>query len=270
MAILSVNNLTIIINNKRIIDKLSLNVEAGKILSIIGPNGSGKSTLIKALTRSLKPFAGQIELFEQNIRSYSANKLARQIAVLHQKTQAPGDLSVRDLVAYGRFPYQYWWKENHKEDTVIIDWALAETGLSLIADRPVNTLSGGEQQRAWIAMALAQQPRVLFLDEPTTFLDIAHQIEILELITSLNKQEGITVVMVVHDMNHAVRYSDIVAVMQRGKLYSIGQPKDIITPAMLRDVFGVEADILQDKAGQPFCVPTKLSANWIAGREAAM
>lgn len=261
MAILSAECLSVGFGEKMIIDGLSLAVEQEKILSVVGPNGSGKSTLLKALSRNLKPRHGLVKLDGQDIRGFSAQRLARQMAVLHQASRAPADLTVRDLVEYGRFPYQQWWKGQNKEDEKIVEWALAQTGLTDLAPRLVNTLSGGEQQRAWIAMALAQKPRILLLDEPTTYLDISHQLEVLELVTSLNKEQGITIVMVLHDMNHAARYSDTIAVLRQGQVYSAGKPVDIINPKMLREVFGVEADIWLDKQSRPICLPQSLTGD---------
>jgi iron complex transport system ATP-binding protein len=254
MAILSANGITVNLGDKLIINNLSISVSPEKIMSIVGPNGSGKSTLLKALSRNLKPSAGTINLFGLDIQSYSAQKLASQMAVLHQAARAPSDLTVRDLVEYGRFPHRKWWQNKNKDDEDIVDSALIDTGLIKLANRLVNTLSGGEQQRAWIAMALAQRPRILLLDEPTTYLDIAHQLEIMELIADLNKSQGLTIVMVLHDLNQAAQYSDTIAVLQQGKLYSLGSPREIITPLMLRDIFGVEADIWLDDDGRLLCL----------------
>jgi len=254
MTILSADAITVKLGDKLIINDLSISVAAGKILSIVGPNGSGKSTLLKALSRNLKPSTGTINLFGVDIQSYSAQKLACQVAVLHQAAQAPGDLTVRNLVEYGRFPYQKWWKTKNKDDDEIVETALIDTGLIKLADRLVNSLSGGEQQRAWIAMTLAQRPQILLLDEPTTYLDVAHQLEIMDLIADLNKKQGITIVMVLHDLNHAAQYSDTIAVLQQGKLYSLGNPQQIITPVMLRDIFGVAADIWLADDGRLLCL----------------
>ncbi|HMM22738.1 MAG TPA: ABC transporter ATP-binding protein [Selenomonadales bacterium] len=267
MAILSAENLSVGFGQKVIIHNLSLAVEKGEILSVVGPNGSGKSTLLKALSRNLKPQSGAVRLDGRSIQSFSAQKLACQMAILHQGSRSPADLTVRDLVEHGRFPYQHWWRGRKEEDRKIVEWALEQTGLRDLAARQVSTLSGGEQQRAWIAMALAQKPRLLLLDEPTTYLDIAHQLEILELIVHLNREQGISIIMVLHDMNYAARYSDTVAVLRQGKLYAAGAPAEIITPAMLREVFGVEADIWLDGQGRPVCFAQKLTAATLSAAE---
>jgi iron complex transport system ATP-binding protein len=245
--------------NKTVIHNLSLTVDQGKILSIIGPNGSGKSTLLKTLSRTLIPQKGSVHLDGRDFSRLSAKKLACQIAMLHQTPHAPSDLMVRDLVAYGRFPYQAWWKSSAAADKKIVEWALVQTGLLPLASRQVNTLSGGELQRAWIAMALAQKPRIWLLDEPTTHLDICHQLEILNLITRLNREQGITIVMALHDMNYAARYSDTIAVLSQGSIYATGHPVEVITQKMLREVFGVDADIWLDDNGRPVCLARRLA-----------
>lgn len=260
MAILEAKNVSVSFGDKPILKDLSLSIIQGQIVSILGPNGSGKSTFLKALSRNVKLKSGSIALEGRDIQSFGAKEMACHLATLHQASRAPGDLTVQDLVEYGRFPYQQWWKGNEKEDRLVVEWAIEQTRLADLAGRRVNTLSGGEQQRAWIAMALAQKPRILLLDEPTTYLDLCHQLEIMELITQLNKEQGISIVMVLHDMNHAARYSDMVAVFCQGSLYASGTPVDTITPTMLREVFGVEADIWLDDQGRPVCLAQSLTA----------
>lgn len=260
MAVLAMEKLSAGFGDKTVIHRLSWAIEQGKIISVIGPNGSGKSTLLKTLSRNLKPLEGSVLLDGRDIAGFGAKKLARQLAVLHQASRAPNDLTVRDLVEYGRFPYRNWWRRGAAVDQKIVDWALTQTGLLPLDSRQVTTLSGGEQQRAWIAMALAQEPRLLLLDEPTTHLDICHQLEILDLLTGLNKEQVITIVMVLHDLNYAARYSDIVAVLSRGSLYTVGHPAEVITATMLREVFGVEADIWLDGNGRPVCLAQRRAA----------
>ena len=238
---------------------LCLSVENGRILSVIGPNGSGKSTLLKALARNIRPQQGAILLDGKLLQSYSRESLARCMAFLPQTPGIPSDVTVRELVSYGRFPYQAWWKNTRKQDNDAVDRALEETGIMPLESRLVNTLSGGERQRVWLAMALAQEPRVLLLDEPTTYLDIAHQLEILSLITRLNKIQGITVVMVLHEINHAARYAHCVAVMENGGLFAVGTPQEVITKEMLREVFGVEAEVWQDADQCPVCIARGLA-----------
>ncbi|MDD4601348.1 putative siderophore transport system ATP-binding protein YusV [bioreactor metagenome] len=257
---LEASHLSIGFGTQALFNDFCLTIKDGEILSIIGPNGSGKSTLLKALARNIKPQNGAILLDNKALHSYSPVALARLMAVLPQSTSAPGDITVRSLVEYGRFPHQHWWKNTRKEDSLALDWALEQTKLMGLSDRLVSTLSGGERQRVWLAMALAQKPRILLLDEPTTYLDISHQLEILDLITALNRTEGITVVMVLHDMNHAARYSDRIAVLKKGSLFAVGTPEQVIDVDTLREVFHVEADIWRDRNNRPVCIPRCLSA----------
>lgn len=256
---LEANNIALSFDKKQLFADLSLSIKQGEILSIIGPNGSGKSTILKVLSRRIKPLEGTIFLDGKLINCYGASSLARVMAVLPQSNKAPNDLTVRELVQYGRFPHQCWWKNTKKEDTVVSNWALEKTKLLNLDERLVSTLSGGERQRVWLAMALAQKPRLLLLDEPTTYLDISHQIEILELIVNLNRLEGITVVMVLHDINHAARYSDRVAVLNNGSLFAVGTPEQVINASMLREVFRVEADIWLDNTNRPLCIARGLA-----------
>jgi iron complex transport system ATP-binding protein len=246
--------LSVSFGKKLLFKDLSLKISDGSILSIIGPNGSGKSTLLKVLSRNIQPELGAILLDGKKLQSYGIAQLAKYMAVLPQSPTAPGDLTVYDLVSYGRFPHQSWWKNTHDEDNHSVEWALNKTKLCQLSERLVSTLSGGERQRVWLAMALAQKPRVLLLDEPTTYLDISHQLEVLELIAELNKSEGITVIMVLHDMNHAARYSDNIAVLNKGGLYAMGAPQEVMNETMLREVFGVTADIYRDQEQRPVCI----------------
>jgi iron complex transport system ATP-binding protein len=259
-AILAADRVSAGFGDRTVIHGLSLSVAQGEILSIIGPNGSGKSTLLKILSRNVKPQKGSVLLDGRDINRFSAKELARRLAILHQAPYVSGDLTVRDLVAYGRFPYQNWWQGGAAEDKKVVERVLDQTGLLLLASRQVNTLSGGERQRAWIAMALAQKPRILLLDEPTTHLDICYQLEIMDLVAKLNQEQQITIIMVLHDINHAARYSDTVAVLSQGELYAAGHPVAVTTPAMFREVFSVEADIWPDDSGRPVCLVKRRAA----------
>ncbi|MCE5284653.1 MAG: ABC transporter ATP-binding protein [Pelosinus sp.] len=241
-------------DQKLLFRDLSLSAKKGQILAIIGPNGSGKSTLLKSLARNLKPQEGSIFLDGKELASYSTGELACAMTFLPQTPGVPTDITVRDLIGYGRYPYQSWWKNTSGQDKEVVNWAIKETGVALLEARLVSTLSGGERQRVWLAMALAQQPKTLLLDEPTTYLDISHQLEILMLIRRLNKAQGITVVMVLHEINHAARFADMVAVMREGSLYAVGTPEKVVTKEMLREVFRVEADVWQDSSGSPVCI----------------
>jgi iron complex transport system ATP-binding protein len=259
MAIMRTENISVSFDEKSVLEDLTLAVEKGQIISILGPNGSGKSTLLKALSRNLKPSRGKVYLDGENLDQLSANYVARKMAVLPQSPEAPKDLTVRDLVEYGRYPHQSWWQSKSQQDDEYVDWALLQTGLKDMSGRIVSTLSGGERQRVWIAMALAQKPEILLLDEPTTYLDICHQLEIMELLADFNRKHNITVAMVLHDINHAARYSDCVAVLHQGKIFAMGKPEDVITPYTLRVVFGVESEIRMDNAGKLVVIITGLT-----------
>lgn len=259
MPVLKTEALSLGFGSRVIIDTMDLEVEKGEIISILGPNGSGKSTLLKGIARNLKPLGGAVYLNGHDIRTLSAKAVARTLAVLPQKHETAGDVSVRELVEYGRFPHQKWWQGTKSEDAAIVGQAMRQTGVAGFAGRAVSTLSGGELQRAWIAMALAQKPRILLLDEPTTYLDICHQLEIMELVRQLNQGQGLTVVMVLHDINHAAKYSSRILVLNQGRLYAAGSPEQVITREMLGAVFGVEAEILTDSDGSPVMIPRGLS-----------
>lgn len=252
--------------NRSIIHGISLAIEQGKIYTILGPNGSGKSTLLKALSRNLKPSSGTIELEGENIYTIRAFDVAKRMALLHQKPQAPGDLSIRELVEHGRFPHRKFWSTDASADNLKIDWALDQTHLTNMQDKKLQDLSGGEGQRAWLAMALAQSSKLLLLDEPTTFLDICHQIEMLELVKRLNREHGLTVIMILHDINQAAKYSDEIIVVHNGRLHSVGEPSRVITKSMLNEVFGVEAVLKAGHQGQLTVEPVGLAGK--TGKEA--
>ena len=240
-AIIKAQNICVSINDKEIVHNLSLEIPEGKVTAIIGPNGCGKSTTLKALSRIL-PYKGSVTFKGSEMSALSQREFAKSLAILTQSPQAPSDLTVNDLVEMGRFPHRGFLGRGGKDDKEHVEWALAQTGVTAMRNRLLNTLSGGERQRAWIAMALAQRPEVLLLDEPTTYLDICHQLEIMQLIGRLNQELGLTVVMVVHDLNHAIMYADHVVVVKEGKLVTSGAPREIITADLLAEVFKVKAD----------------------------
>ncbi|MBQ3541418.1 MAG: ABC transporter ATP-binding protein [Phascolarctobacterium sp.] len=240
-AIIKAQNICVSINDKEIVHNLSLEIPEGKVTAIIGPNGCGKSTTLKALSRIL-PYKGSVTFKGSEMSALSQREFAKSLAILTQSPQAPSDLTVNDLVEMGRFPHRGFLGRGGKDDKEHVEWALAQTGVTAMRNRLLNTLSGGERQRAWIAMALAQRPEVLLLDEPTTYLDICHQLEIMQLIGRLNQELGLTVVMVVHDLNHAIMYADHVVVVKAGKLVTSGAPREIITAELLAEVFKVKAD----------------------------
>lgn len=243
-----------------IVNDLNLTIPTGKITALIGSNGSGKSTILKTMARLMKPNSGGVLLDGQLIHSQSTKQVAKQLAILPQNPTAPDGLTVTELVGYGRFPHQKGFGSMTKEDKDIVAWAIEITSLSEFSNRPVDQLSGGQRQRAWIAMALAQQTDILFLDEPTTFLDMAHQLEVLQLLETLNQNEKRTIIMVVHDLNHATRYAHHVVAIKKGTVISEGTPFEVMTEEMLREVFAIEADIIADpRTGLPLCLPYKLA-----------
>lgn len=239
----TVNSLSIRYAQKNVIRNFSFTVNKGEIVSIIGPNGSGKSTLLKAIARHIPYYEGSVELAGTNLKTMSPKQVARQLCMLSQKNQAPHDMTVGDLVAYGRYPHKKWFEKLNDEDREIIQWSLEKTHLTAYENRTVSSLSGGESQRAWIAMALAQRPQVLLLDEPTTYLDISHQHEVLELIRELNREMGMTIVMVLHDLNQASRYSDNIIVVQAGEKAMDGPPNQVMTTNMIRQVYRMDSEI---------------------------
>lgn len=259
MPMMNAKNIGVNFDGKTVLENLTVAVEKGQIISILGPNGSGKSTLLKVLSHNLKPNTGSVYLDGHNLSELSAKAVSRKMAVLPQSPEAPKDLTVRDLVEYGRYPHQSWWQGKSAEDDECVNWALLQTGLEKMSGRIVSTLSGGERQRVWIAMALAQKPQVLLLDEPTTYLDICHQLEIMELLAEFNRMHNITVAMVLHDINHAARYSDSIVVLHQGQVFAVGRPEEVITTHTLRTVFGVESEISIDNLGKPVVFITGLT-----------
>lgn len=232
--------------DRTLIDGFELDIRKGEMVSIVGPNGSGKSTVLRLLSRLLKPAEGAVYLEGSAIHRMGTKLVARKLTMLPQNHDHLLDLTVRDLVRQGRNPHLKWYEECRGEHEEIVDWALAMTDLRELQFRPLHTLSGGERQRAWIAMAIAQQPHTLLLDEPTTFLDIAHQLEVMELLRELNGSQGMTIVMVLHDLNQAARYSDRIIAVKGGRIARQGPPREVFDPSFFREVFGIEANIRLD------------------------
>nr|WP_277881805.1 ABC transporter ATP-binding protein [Coleofasciculus sp. FACHB-T130] len=253
---LSTRRLTLAYEGVPIIKNLDLAIPEGKITALVGANGCGKSTLLRGLARLLKPRNGTVYLDAADLFKLSTKEVAKQLGILPQGPVAPEGLTVRDLVALGRYPYQNWLQQWSKEDERLVALALATTGMTELAERSLDTLSGGQRQRAWIAMALAQDTEILLLDEPTTFLDLAHQIEVLDLLLELNQTQGRTLVMVLHDLNQACRYADYLVAVKEGCVYAHGTPMQVMTEAMVREVFGLGCRIVEDPvAGTPMCIP---------------
>jgi ABC-type cobalamin/Fe3+-siderophores transport system ATPase subunit len=235
---------------------LSIEVPDGQVSVLIGPNGSGKSTLLRALARLLKPKGGAVVLDGQEIHEYSTKEVARRLAILPQTLISPESITVEELVAYGRFPQRRTIGGMRDEDREAIDWALTVTGMRDLRDRPVDQLSGGQRQRAWIALVLAQGTDLILLDEPTTFLDIAYQLEVLELLRHLNEAEGKTIVMVLHDINSACEYAHKLFALRGGVMVAEGDPREVLTAELIRTVFGIDSHILgHPTSGAPMCVP---------------
>ncbi|MGH3347165.1 MAG: ABC transporter ATP-binding protein [Nocardioides sp.] len=259
---LSTRGITVGYGGEPVVHDLTLEIPDGQVTTIVGPNGCGKSTLLRTLARLLPPSSGQVVLDGAPITSLGTRDIACRLSLLPQSPIAPEGLLVRDLVGRGRHPHQRWFAQWSHQDEEVVGAALAMTDTSDLRDRPLDQLSGGQRQRAWIAMTLAQDTDLMLLDEPTTYLDLAHQVEVLELVCRLNRERSRTVAMVLHDLNLAARYSDLVVVMHGGRIVTQGPPADVFTTEMLRDVFGLEAEILPDpRTGLPIVVPLSSSAN---------
>ncbi len=243
-------------DHKTIIQGLSLVIPSNKISVIIGANACGKSTLLKTLARLIKPTSGNITLDGKPIHKIPAKQLARVVGLLPQSPIVPEGISVADLVGRGRFPHQSLFSGWTKKDVEAVAEAMDIMNITELANRNIDELSGGQRQRVWIAMALAQQTDILFLDEPTTFLDITYQVEILDLLTDLNRKYGTTIVMVLHDINLSARYADHIFALQQGKLMSEGTPSEVITSTLIKNIFGLDCKVIQDPiSGSPFMVP---------------
>ncbi|AZK45834.1 ABC transporter ATP-binding protein [Paenibacillus lentus] len=259
MVALNTSHLNIAYGDRLIVEDLNISIPKGKITALVGANGSGKSTVLKTMARILQPKGGTVLLNGKSIHKQSTREVAKQLAILPQNPTAPDGLTVYELVSYGRFPHQKGFGSLKSEDRQIVDWAITATGMNEFADRALEQLSGGQRQRAWIAMALAQETDILFLDEPTTFLDMAHQLEVLQLLEQLNAESSRTIVMVVHDLNHAARYAHHMIAIKKGQAIAEGAPSEVVTSSVLREVFGIEADIVTDpRSGVPLCLPYEL------------
>ncbi|WP_236123638.1 ABC transporter ATP-binding protein [Cellulomonas palmilytica] len=235
---------------------MTLEVPAGRITTIVGANACGKSTLLRAMARLLKVKAGRVLLDGRPIDTIASREVATVLGLLPQTPVSPEGIAVADLVGRGRYPHQGWFRRWTAADDAAVEEALRATDILDLADRSVDELSGGQRQRVWIAMALAQQTDVLLLDEPTTFLDVAHQVEVLDLLTDLNRTRGTTIVMVLHDLNLAARYTDHLVALREGRLVAQGAPADVVTPALVEEVFGMAARVIPDPvSGTPLVVP---------------
>lgn len=233
-------------NKTNHLDSVTTSIPKGKITTIIGPNGCGKSTLLSVLSRNHFPKSGGASLENRDVVLYKAKEFAQKLAIVYQQNDIPQDLTVEKLVGFGRLPHKGFMQRSRQSDEEAVDWALEVTNLTAKRKNDLTALSGGERQRVWIAMALAQRSEILCLDEPTTYLDIYYQIELLELVSTLNEQHGLTIVMVLHDINQAIRYSDKIILMKSGKIIAEGPPRDVITKHNIKEVYGVNAVFKED------------------------
>ncbi len=223
----------------KVLDNVSFKIIKGKITTVIGANGCGKSTLFNVMTKNLKPEKGRVILNEKNIVNISLKNFAKQVAIVHQHNTAPNDIIVEKLVEYGRIAYGGL-KKSNSDDEKYIKFAMDVTGVSKFSKKQLSALSGGERQRVWIAVALAQNTKILFLDEPTTYLDIRYQIEILRLVRKLNTEYGMTIIMVLHDINQSIAYSNHIIAMKNGRIVAEGNPDEVITEGLIKDIYGID------------------------------
>ena len=259
MVSLSTEHLQIGYGEKIIVDDLNLSINKGEITTIIGANGCGKSTILKTLARVHTANSGVIYLDGKMIHKIPTKEIAKKMAVLPQSPEAPSGLTVYELISFGRAPHQGGFGRLSEKDRNVIQWSLEVTGLASFANQPVDALSGGQRQRAWIAMAIAQETELLLLDEPTTYLDMAHQLEILQLLEKLNKEEGRTIMMVIHDLNHAARFSHHMVALRNGKLVKEGSAEEVMTHDVLKEVFHIDAEIVKDpRTNKPVCLSYNL------------
>ena len=249
-----IEHLTVGYEKTTIFQDLNISIPKGKITTIIGPNGCGKSTLLKTIGRILKKEHGDIYLQEQNMQSMSTKEIAKRLAILSQSPSAPSQLKVEELISYGRYPHRKNVNRLSKKDQEMIEWAMEVTNTTEFRHRELAQLSGGQRQRVWLAMALAQETDILLLDEPTTYLDMAHQLEVLHIVRNLNEKHGCTIVMVLHDINHAARFSHELIAMRSGEVIECGPPLEIITPSVLKAVFQIDAKIIcNEQCKSPIC-----------------
>lgn len=240
---MEVRELSFAYGDNKVLKNISLKIPQGKITTIMGANGCGKSTLFALMTKNLVPKKGKVLLGSKNIQNLALGDFAKKVAIVHQYNSAADDITVERLVAFGRTPYQKMIAGHSEEDTRMVEWALEITGLMEYRDREVSRLSGGQRQRVWIAMALAQNTKILFLDEPTTYLDIRYQLEILQLIRMLNRNYGITIVMVLHDINQAIHFSDEIIGMKDGIVAAEGDPREVITTDVIYKLYGIRLGV---------------------------
>ncbi|GHC71514.1 ABC transporter ATP-binding protein [Streptomyces cinnamoneus] len=255
---LAARGLTLSYEDRTVVDGLDLEIPDGEVTVVVGPNACGKSTLLRALGRLLKPARGAVFLDGEELDRLPTRRIAQSLGLLPQTPVAPEAITVADLVARGRQPHQRWWQQWSEADERAVTDAMARTDVTALAGRPVDELSGGQRQRVWIAMALAQETDLLLLDEPTTYLDISHQVEVLDLVRRLNHERGRTVVAVLHDLNQAARYADHIVAMKAGRVVAAGRPSEVVTAELVHEVFGLACVVVPDPVtGGPLVVPGK-------------
>ncbi|MFH9332961.1 ABC transporter ATP-binding protein [Streptomyces althioticus] len=253
---LAAENVTLAYDQRVIAEQLSVEIPDHSFTVVVGPNACGKSTLLRALSRMLRPAEGRVLLDGQAIHSLPAKKVARTLGLLPQSSIAPDGITVGDLVARGRYPHQSLLRQWSSDDERVVKESMTRTGVADLAERYVDELSGGQRQRVWIAMALAQETPLLLLDEPTTYLDIQHQIDVLDLCADLHEEQGRTLVAVLHDLNHAARYATHLIALREGRVIAQGAPKDIVTAELVQEVFGLRCQVIDDpETGTPLVVP---------------
>lgn len=260
MEAIRVSNLSVAYDDNLVIDGMDLSIPKGKISIMIGANGCGKSTLMKSIARVIRPLVGDILINGKNIKNLKEKYIATQIAFLPQGPACPSGIKVRELVAYGRFPHLRMIGGMNAHDKDVVKWAIEETGLKDMADREVENLSGGQRQRAWIAMTLAQETDIIMLDEPTTYLDMSYQLEVLKILERLNQRENKTIVMVLHELNNACRFASHIVGLKNGRVICIGSPKHAINKENLKEIYGVEVNLqLSENKKYPICLDYELA-----------
>ncbi|TXI92978.1 MAG: ABC transporter ATP-binding protein [Neisseriales bacterium] len=253
-SVFKANQISVKYQRQDILDKLNINLIDGKITAILGPNGSGKSTLLKALSGLIPCHSGKVMINDKSLSHINRTDLAKLLSILPQSPEAPTDITVNQLVSYGRYAYSSWFNKNKKEDNKQVKWALAVTNLTELAESFLHELSGGERQRVWIAMSLAQNSDYLFLDEPTTYLDIRFQFEIMQLVKNLNQQQGKTIVMVLHEIQHALNYADYILLLNQGKIHSYAPVEEIIHSGAIEEVFKIRIKQFTENAENHFII----------------
>lgn len=260
MDSICVQNLSVSYDDNLIIDNMNLSIPKGKISIIIGANGCGKSTLLKTIARVIKPDNGEIYINGINIKNQKEKNIAKQVAFLPQSPVSPKGITIKDLVAFGRFPHQKMMGGLNSYDKELIEWAIEETGLKDFSNREIDTLSGGQRQRAWIAMTLAQETDIIMLDEPTTYLDMSYQLEVLEVLEKLNKKKEKSVIIVLHELNNACRFADNIIGLKKGNIICKGEPKNVITKENLKEIYGIDVKLqLSDNGKYPLCIEYELA-----------